>query len=125
MTPEKELEILTAVRLSLRPATAANANGVRAQTLHSHTTRHPEFTEKVEQAVATCERRALISVVEKYDTDLREAANMLAQEEQALQLRYLQTLKEVANEKTNTIVFPMPLEFVEPIMHMLGKDKKA
>lgn len=73
MTPEKELEILTAIRLGLRPATAANANGVRAQTLHSHTTRHPEFAEKVEQAVATCERRALIAVVEKFDTDLRAA----------------------------------------------------
>jgi regulator of protease activity HflC (stomatin/prohibitin superfamily) len=49
-------------------------------------------------------------------TMLAEAARTLAQEEQALQLRYLQTLKEIANEKTNTIVFPMPLEFVEPIL---------
>ena len=49
---------------------------------------------------------------------IAEAANMLAQEEQALQLRYLQTLKEISNEKTNTIVFPMPLEFVEPIMKL-------
>ena len=52
-------------------------------------------------------------------TMLAEAAHMLAQEEQALQLRYLQTLKEISSERTNTIVFPMPLEFVEPIMHML------
>jgi regulator of protease activity HflC (stomatin/prohibitin superfamily) len=49
---------------------------------------------------------------------IAEAANTLAQEEQALQLRYLQTLKEIANEKTNTIVFPMPLEFVESIMKL-------
>jgi regulator of protease activity HflC (stomatin/prohibitin superfamily) len=55
---------------------------------------------------------------------IAEAANMLAKEEQALQLRYLQTLKEIAGEKTNTIVFPMPLELVEPIMHMIGKNKK-
>ena len=40
---------------------------------------------------------------------LAEAANMLAEEEQALQLRYLQTLKEIANEKSNTIVFPIDL----------------
>jgi regulator of protease activity HflC (stomatin/prohibitin superfamily) len=53
---------------------------------------------------------------------IAEAARTLASEEQALQLRYLQTLKEIANEKTNTIVFPMPLEFVEPIMH-LAKSK--
>jgi regulator of protease activity HflC (stomatin/prohibitin superfamily) len=49
---------------------------------------------------------------------------MLAKEEQALQLRYLQTLKEISSERTNTIVFPMPLEFVEPIMHML-KPKES
>jgi regulator of protease activity HflC (stomatin/prohibitin superfamily) len=56
---------------------------------------------------------------------IAEAASMLATEEQALQLRYLQTLKEIAGEKTNTIVFPMPLELVEPIMHMIGKGKKS
>ncbi|NIV16868.1 MAG: slipin family protein [Woeseiaceae bacterium] len=55
---------------------------------------------------------------------IAEAANTLAQEEQALQLRYLQTLKEIANEKTNTVIFPMPLEFVEPIMHLIGKNRK-
>ena len=49
---------------------------------------------------------------------LAEAANMLAQEEQALQLRYLQTLKEIANERTNTIVFPLPLELVEPLVKL-------
>jgi hypothetical protein len=55
---------------------------------------------------------------------IAEAANILASEEQGLQVRYLQTLKEIANEKTNTIVFPMPLEFVEPILH-LSKAVKA
>ena len=57
---------------------------------------------------------------------LADAAKILSSEEAALQLRYLQTLKEIANEKTNTIVFPMPLEFVEPIMNIaakLGKNK--
>jgi len=47
---------------------------------------------------------------------IAEAAHTLATEQQGLQLRYLQTLKEIANEKTNTIVFPMPLEFVEPML---------
>ena len=48
---------------------------------------------------------------------IAEAAHTLATEKQGLQLRYLQTLKEIANEKTNTIVFPMPMEFVEPIIN--------
>lgn len=52
---------------------------------------------------------------------LADAAKMLSTEEAALQLRYLQTLKEIANERTNTIVFPMPMEFVEPMMHIAKK----
>ena len=55
---------------------------------------------------------------------LPEAARTLASEEQGLQVRYLQTLKEIANEKTNTIVFPMPLELVEPILHLTGSFNK-
>ena len=55
---------------------------------------------------------------------LAEAANILATEQQGLQLRYLQTLKDISSEKTNTIVFPMPMEFVEPIMQFLkSKDR--
>jgi len=49
---------------------------------------------------------------------IAEAAHTLATEQQGLQLRYLQTLKEIANEKTNTIVFPMPLELVEPMLRV-------
>jgi regulator of protease activity HflC (stomatin/prohibitin superfamily) len=59
---------------------------------------------------------------------IAEAAHTLATEEQGLQLRYLQTLKEIANEKTNTIVFPMPMEFVEPIINVanaLGDQSKS
>jgi regulator of protease activity HflC (stomatin/prohibitin superfamily) len=72
-----------------------------------------------QQAEAERARRAKVINAEgekQAATMLAEAARTLAQEEQALQLRYLQTLKEIANEKTNTIVFPMPLEFVEPIL---------
>ena len=43
---------------------------------------------------------------------LLQAAQTLAKQPQALQLRYLQTLKEIANEKTNTIVFPLPLDSI-------------
>jgi len=57
---------------------------------------------------------------------LAEAAHTLAQEEQALQLRYLQTLKEIANERSNTIVFPLPLDLIRPLTKFtesLGKDR--
>jgi regulator of protease activity HflC (stomatin/prohibitin superfamily) len=81
-----------------------------------------------QQAEAERSRRAKVINAEgekQAATMLAEAAKMLASEEQALQLRYLQTLKDIANERTNTIVFPMPLEFVEPIMHLTKAIKKS
>ena len=80
-----------------------------------------------QQAEAERARRAKIinAEAEKQAAEmLAEAANMLAQEEQALQLRYLQTLKEIANEKTNTIVFPLPLELVEPLVRLTKSAAK-
>ena len=49
---------------------------------------------------------------------LAEAAHTLAQENLALQLRYLQTLKEISSEKTNTIVFPLPLDLLDPLLQL-------
>ncbi|MDX1509210.1 MAG: slipin family protein [Woeseiaceae bacterium] len=80
-----------------------------------------------QQAEAERSRRAKVINAEgekQAATMIAEAAKMLASEEQGLQLRYLQTLKEIANEKTNTIVFPMPLELVEPILHLTDAFKK-
>ena len=44
---------------------------------------------------------------------LLEAAKILSQQSQALQLRYLQTLTEIAGERSNTIVFPLPMDLIE------------
>jgi len=52
---------------------------------------------------------------------LREAAAMLSGEPQALQLRYLQTLVEVAGERTNTILFPLPIDLIAPMLKALNK----
>ena len=79
-----------------------------------------------QQAEAERARRAKVINAEgekQAATMLSEAAKILATEEQSLQLRYLQTLKEIANERTNTIVFPMPIEFVEPIINLAKKLK--
>jgi regulator of protease activity HflC (stomatin/prohibitin superfamily) len=65
-----------------------------------------------QQAEAERSRRAKVINAEgekQAASMIAEAANILASEEQGLQVRYLQTLKEIANERTNTIVFPMPL----------------
>ena len=74
-----------------------------------------------QQAEAERARRAKVINAEgekQAAQTLAEAANMLAQEELSLQLRYLQTLKEISSEKTNTIVFPLPLDFVEPLLKL-------
>jgi len=81
-----------------------------------------------QQAEAERARRAKIINAEaekQAATMLSEAARILAREEQALQLRYLQTLKEISNERTNTIVFPIPLEFLEPFMKMTKKSSQS
>ena len=49
-----------------------------------------------------------------------EAAEILAKQNQAMQLRYLTTLQTIAGDKTNTIVFPLPLEF----MSDFGSEKQ-
>lgn len=56
---------------------------------------------------------------------LAEAAAILSSQKQALQLRYLQTLKEVAGDRTNTIIFPLPLDLIKPLMDLgdaISKD---
>jgi len=47
---------------------------------------------------------------------LLEAAKVLSQQEEAIQLRYLQTLSGLAGENSNTIVFPLPIDFMKNFM---------
>jgi hypothetical protein len=47
---------------------------------------------------------------------LLEAARILATEPAALQLRYLQTLAEIATEKNSTLVFPIPIDMLRPFL---------
>jgi regulator of protease activity HflC (stomatin/prohibitin superfamily) len=74
------------------------------------------------QAEAERERRAkVIHADGEYQaaTKLVEAAALLAREPQAMQLRYLQTLTEVAGERSSTIVFPIPTSVLD-LLHRLG-----
>jgi regulator of protease activity HflC (stomatin/prohibitin superfamily) len=79
-----------------------------------------------QQAEAERARRAKIINAEgekQAATMLAEAAKILASQGQALQLRYLQTLKEISSEKTNTIVFPLPLDLIRPLMKFADPGK--
>ena len=77
------------------------------------------------QAEAERARRAKVIHAEgerQASTVLAEAAGALGKHPGALQLRYLQTLTEVATEGTNTIVFPLPMDLLEPLLRKGGKD---
>ena len=80
-----------------------------------------------QQAEAERARRAKIINAEgekQAASMLAEAAKTLSSERQALQLRYLQTLKEVAGERTNTIIFPLPLDLIKPLLDLGEAVKK-
>jgi regulator of protease activity HflC (stomatin/prohibitin superfamily) len=67
------------------------------------------------QAEAERSRRAKVIHAEgelQASQRLLEAAQKLSGAPQALQLRYLQTLTEVANDRTNTIIFPLPMDMI-------------
>lgn len=71
------------------------------------------------QAEAERERRAKVIHADgemQASIKLVEAAEQLGKQPQALQLRYLQTLSSIANEKTSTIVFPLPLDLIAPLL---------
>lgn len=71
------------------------------------------------QAEAERVRRAKIIHAEgemQASAQLLEAAKKLSEKSQALQLRYLQTLTEIATDKTNTIVFPIPMDILESLI---------
>jgi regulator of protease activity HflC (stomatin/prohibitin superfamily) len=76
------------------------------------------------QAEAERERRAKVIHAEgesQAAQKLLEAARTLAQQPQALQLRYLQTLTEIAGEKSSTIVFPLPMDLLEPLQAIVKR----
>ncbi|MGB5178283.1 MAG: SPFH domain-containing protein, partial [Gammaproteobacteria bacterium] len=67
------------------------------------------------QAEAERERRAKVIHAEgemQAATKLVEAAKILNEQPQSLQLRYLQTLTDIAGDKSSTIVFPLPLDSI-------------
>lgn len=75
------------------------------------------------QAEAERERRAKVIHAEgefQAAAKLVEAADLMAPNPMALQLRYLQTLREVASEKNSTTLFPIPIDLIKPFLSKLA-----
>jgi len=79
------------------------------------------------QAEAERERRAKVIHAEgefQASQKLADAANIIATAPSALQLRFLQTLTEIATEKNSTIIFPVPIDLIKPFIEKSGKEGK-
>ncbi len=73
------------------------------------------------QAEAERERRSkIISAEGEYQasTRLAEAASIMGQQPMSLQLRFLQTLADVATENNSTIIFPVPIDLLRPLLEL-------
>jgi len=78
------------------------------------------------QAEAERERRAKVIHAEgelQASEKLQQAAAVLAQQPAAMQLRYMQTLSNIAGDKSSTIIFPMPLDFLTAFANQPRADK--
>ncbi len=78
------------------------------------------------QAEAERERRAKVIHADgefQASAKLYEAAMVLAKQPQAMQLRYMQTLIDIAGEKSSTIVFPLPMDLLQGLTAKLTKEE--
>jgi len=79
------------------------------------------------QAEAERERRAKVIHADgefQASAKLKDAATVMASEPVTVQLRYLQTLTEIAVEKNSTIIFPLPIEFMKYFTQILDRNEK-
>jgi len=103
--------------------------GIKVQLVE---TKHVDLPENMiraiaRQAEAERERRAKVIHAEgefQASDKLLKAADIISKNPQALQLRFLSTLSEIATEKNSTIVFPLPLDLVKAFLSNKEMEKK-
>lgn len=79
------------------------------------------------QAEAEREKRAKIIHAEgelQASEKLSQAAEIISKVPTAIQLRYLQTLTEIGTEKNTTVVFPIPVDLIQPFLKLMQKEKE-
>ncbi|GAC1614265.1 MAG: slipin family protein [Ktedonobacteraceae bacterium] len=80
------------------------------------------------QAEAEREKRAKIIHAQgelQASAQLAEVAKVIGSQSSALQLRYLQTLTEIAVEKNSTIIFPLPIDIIEPMINLMKRSSPS
>ncbi len=101
--------------------------GIKVSTVEVKHIDLPEVMQRAmaKQAEAERDRRAKVINAEgefQAATRLAEAATIIGDHPMALQLRYLQTLKEVAAENNSTTVFPIPIDLFKPFIKLADKE---
>ncbi len=107
---------------------ATDAWGIKVTTVEiKHVDIDPTMVRAIaQQAEAERTRRAKVIHAEgelQAAEKLVQAGDLLSKNPQALQLRYLQTMAGMANDKSNTIVFPLPMDLITPFLEMAKKGK--
>ncbi len=103
--------------------------GVKVSTVEIKDVELPQSIQRAfaKQAEAERERRAKIISAEgefQASEKLSKAAEVLTKFPVSVQLRFLQTLKEIATEQNSTIVFPVPIDLVNTFIENMGKKKE-
>jgi len=103
--------------------------GIKVTTVEIKDVEIPEDMQRAiaRQAEAERERRAKIINAEgefQAAAKLSEAADVISQNPVTIQLRYLQTLLEIGGEQNSTVVFPLPIDLVGPLLDAV-KDRAA
>ncbi|HWR70648.1 MAG TPA: slipin family protein [Dehalococcoidia bacterium] len=103
--------------------------GVKVSVVEIKDVQLPEPMQRAMAAQAEAERDRRAKVVHadgefQASQKLVEAAAILAQQPAALQLRYLGTLKEIATERTNMVIFPIPIDLFSAFLGRGSEPKK-
>ena len=103
--------------------------GIKVSLVEVRDVQLPDNMQKIMAAQAEAERgrRAKIIAAEgeaQAAEKLAEAARVISAQPSALQLRYLQTLVSIASDRSNTVVFPLPLDMIQPMLEKQASEQK-
>ncbi|HUY78872.1 MAG TPA: SPFH domain-containing protein [Ktedonobacterales bacterium] len=104
--------------------------GIKVTTVEIKDVELPQTMQRAmaKQAEAEREKRAKVLLAQgefQAAQTLADAAHLISTEPAALQLRYLQTLTEIAVEKNSTIIFPLPIDLVEPLTQLMHRGAES
>merc|ERR1739844_767118 len=102
--------------------------GIQVERVEVKDVRLPQQLQRAMAAEAEAAREARAKVIaaegeQKASKALKEASDIISESPSALQLRYLQTLSNIAAEKNSTIIFPLPVDIISAFTNLkLKKD---